>query len=160
MRCPNCGEVEDRVVDSREVEHGAGIRRRRECLACHSRFTTFERVASPSLVVAKRSGQREPFEQSKLVAGIEAACKNRPVTSREVEAIAQAVEAQCRQGGGEVESRAIGIAVLERLRNLDEVAYLRFASVHKQFEDAEDFEREAGMLTGKPRGPKGAGSGD
>lgn len=147
MRCPSCDALDDKVVDSREVESGAAVRRRRECLSCGHRYTTLERAAGPSLQVVKRSGEREPFERDKLVAGILAACKNRPVDESRVSALASEVEDQFRMSGAEVSSQLLGLAVLDRLRELDEVAYLRFASVYKGFEDAGDFAREAGLFT-------------
>jgi transcriptional repressor NrdR len=153
MRCPTCASNEDRVVDSREVEGGAAIRRRRECLSCGSRFTTFERFAAPVLFVEKRSGTREPFRQEKVIAGVAAACKNRPVTESEILALARDVEEACQALGAEVTSQQVGVAVLDRLRSLDDVAYLRFASVYKGFEAADDFAREAGLLT-KETAPK------
>ena len=158
MRCPSCGSIDDRVVDSREVEEGAAIRRRRECTRCGARFTTFERAVPGGLMVLKRSGAREPFERSKLVAGLQAACKNRPVDTARVEALVDGLEDEARQRGSEVSSQELGLAVLDRLRELDEVAYLRFASVYKSFEDAEDFEREAGLLLKQtaPKRPAGA----
>ncbi len=148
MRCPSCGRGEDRVVDSREVEGGAAVRRRRECLSCGYRFTTIERGVGTGLLVVKRSGEREPFDRAKLISGVGAACKNRPVSDEQIAVLARAVEEECRAGGGEVASQALGLAVLDRLRDLDAVAYLRFASVYKGFEDAGDFAREAGLLAG------------
>jgi len=153
VRCPSCLHADDRVVDSREVEQGAAIRRRRECLACGSRFTTFERSAGSGLVVAKRSGQREVFDREKVAAGVRAACKNRPVDQVQLDALVDAVGDQIRRSGPEITSQAIGVAVLDRLRELDDVAYLRFASVYKGFEDADDFAREVGLLT-KQTAPK------
>ena len=141
------------MVDSREVEQGAAVRRRRECLACGFRFTTFERLGGLPLVVVKRSGLRELFERDKVAAGVRAACKNRPVGQIELDALSEAVEDLVRRGGPEVSSQQIGVAVLDRLRELDDVAYLRFASVYKGFEDAGDFEREVGLLT-KQTAPK------
>lgn len=149
MRCPSCGGGEDRVVDSREIEGGAAVRRRRECLGCGYRFTTLERSIGAGLLVVKRSGERESFDRAKLVAGIGAACKNRPVGEEEIAGLARSVEEECRAAGGEISSEALGVAVLDRLRDLDEVAYLRFASVYKGFEDADDFAREAGLLAGQ-----------
>jgi len=138
--------VEDRVVDSREVEQGAAIRRRRECLACSRRFTTYERPSRAVAVVVKRSGQREPFERRKVVAGIRAACKNRPVDAEAIETLASDVEDVVRSGGPEITSEGVGLAVLERLRLLDDVASVRFASVYKGFDDVGDFTRELGLL--------------
>jgi transcriptional repressor NrdR len=123
-------------------------------VACGSRFTTFERAAPAGLTVLKRSGAREPFERSKLVAGLQAACKNRPVEPAQVAAIVDELEDKARQRGNEVSSQELGVAVLDRLRELDEVAYLRFASVYKGFEDAGDFEREAAGLLTKRTEPK------
>ena len=135
------------MVDSRTADDGAAIRRRRACLACGRRFTTFERIEEAALIVVKRSGHREPFERAKLVAGLRAATKNRPATAGRVEEVAAALEDALRLEGPEVTSQAIGVAVLERLRVLDEVAYLRFASVYKDFAGVDDFAREVGLLT-------------
>jgi len=135
---------DDRVVDSRQAEEGGAIRRRRECLGCERRFTTFERVEEVPLWVVKRSGLREPFDRAKVVEGVRSATKNRPVTPEQMEELAQAVEDALR---AETTSQQVGVAVLERLQRLDDVAYLRFASVYKGFEEAGDFQREAGLLT-------------
>lgn len=140
------------MVDSRSADDGSAIRRRRECLACGQRFTTYERLEEVPFVVAKRSGQRQPFDRAKLAAGIGAAAKNRPVTAEAIEAIAADVEESLRMAGSEVTSEQVGMAVLERLRAVDEVVYLRFASVYKDFSAAGDFEREAGLL--KSTAPK------
>lgn len=134
------------MVDSRSFEDGSAIRRRRECLSCGQRFTTYERLEEVPLVVVKQSGQRQPFERAKVAAGIEAAAKNRPVTTEQIEALAADVEESFRLAGSEATSEQVGLAVLDRLRRLDEVAYLRFASVYKDFSAAGDFEREAGLL--------------
>jgi len=147
VRCPSCASLDDKVVDSRTADDGAAIRRRRACLACGRRFTTFERIEEAPLVVVKRSGHREPFERSKLAAGLRAATKNRSGAADRVEELAAELEESLRLEGPEVTSQAVGLAVLERLRVLDEVAYLRFASVYKGFEDVGDFEREVGLLT-------------
>jgi transcriptional repressor NrdR len=156
VRCPWCGESRDKVVDSREVDRGAAVRRRRECLLCGRRFTTFERFDESVLWVVKRSGQREPFAREKVVRGVRAATKNRPVAHDDMEALAESVEASLRIAGPEVTSQQIGVAVLDALRELDEVAYLRFASVYKGFEEVDDFQREAGLLS-KLTAPKGSG---
>lgn len=147
MRCPSCSSVDDKVVDSRQADDGSAIRRRRECLQCGRRFTTFERVEEVPLVVVKRSGEREPFDRLKVVAGLKAACKNRPVDDVTLDALATEVEESLRLDGPEVTSEQIGLAVLDRLRRVDEVAYVRFASVYKGFDDPSDFEREIGLLT-------------
>jgi transcriptional repressor NrdR len=147
VRCPWCQSLDDKVVDSRLAEEGVVIRRRRECLSCGRRFTTYERLEEAPLWVAKRAGQKEPFDRAKLVSGVRAATKNRPVTEEQLEDLAQQVEEALRGEGAEVTSQQIGVAVLERLRALDDVAYLRFASVYKGFADIGDFQREVGLLT-------------
>ena len=152
MRCPSCASQEDKVVDSRTADDGAAIRRRRACLACGRRFTTYERVEETPLVVLKRSGQREAFDRAKLAAGLRAATKNRAAAAQ-AETLAAELEDRFRLEGPEVTSQAVGLAVLDVLRDVDEVAYLRFASVYKGFEDAGDFQREAGLLT-KATAPK------
>jgi len=146
VRCPDCSALDDKVVDSRASDDGTAIRRRRECLTCGHRFTTFERVDEAPLIVVKTTGQRQPFDRDKVVAGVRAAAKNRPVTAEQVEALATGVEDSLRRRGGDVESTRIGVAVLERLRELDEVAYLRFASVYRSFSSIEDFEKEIAGL--------------
>ena len=146
MRCPRCSCHEDKVVDSRAAEDGSAIRRRRECLSCGQRFTTYERVEEVLFVVVKRSGAREPFDRAKVVSGIEAAAKNRPVSAAQISSLAGDIEESLRMAAPEVSTEEVGLAVLERLRAVDEVAYLRFASVYKGFSAAGDFEREAGLL--------------
>jgi transcriptional repressor NrdR len=156
VRCPWCAGVDDKVVDSRLAEEGGAIRRRRECLRCGRRFTTYERVDEVAVVVVKRSGEREPFQRAKVAAGVRAATKNRPVSEEAIDALAAEVEEEARLVGPEPTSHEIGLLTLERLRGLDEVAYLRFASVYKGFEDAGDFEREVGLLTeGETEGDAG-----
>ena len=152
MRCPFCQADDDKVIDSRAAEHGGAIRRRRECLACTQRFTTYERVEEVVVLVRKRGGTLESFDGQKLVAGIERAASGRIDDDAVHEIVAQ-VEAHLRTMGPEVTSDVIGVAVLERLRALDQVAYLRFASVYKGFEDAADFARELGELD-KTTAPK------
>jgi len=146
MRCPTCAGLDDKVVDSRLADEGAAIRRRRECLGCGRRFTTFERVEEAALVVVKRSGARQPFHRSKVVAGMRSAAKNRPLDPEQLEAVAAQVEEAVRMEGPEVTSARIGSLVLARLRALDEVAYVRFASVYKGFAAPGDFEREIDLL--------------
>lgn len=153
VRCPWCSVDDDRVIDSRTSDEGAAIRRRRECQGCGRRFTTFERIEEAPLWVVKRSGQREPFDRGKLIAGLSAAAKNRPVTAAELDDLARRVEEDLREQGAEVATQQIGLAVLDLLRSLDEVAYVRFASVYKGFEDLGDFQREMGLLT-KMTAPK------
>jgi transcriptional repressor NrdR len=143
MRCPHCGNDESKVVDSRDTEENRAIRRRRECLACGKRFTTFERVEEAPLVVVKRAGEEQPFDRQKIVDGIRMACKNRPVEPADIEAVADQVEEKVRaEGRRAVTSSEIGREVLDRLHALDDVAYLRFASVYKGFQELTDFERE------------------
>jgi transcriptional repressor NrdR len=138
---------DDRVVDSRLAEDGGAIRRRRECLGCGRRFTTFERVEEIPLWVVKRSGQREPFDRAKIVEGVRSACKNRPVAEEAMEELAHQVEELLRVGPPDPTSQRVGLAVLEQLKGLDEIAYVRFASVYKGFEELGDFQREVGLLT-------------
>lgn len=147
MRCPACGGFDDKVVDSRQSEDGTSIRRRRACLACQRRFTTFERLEEVPLLVVKRSGDREPFDRAKVVAGLQAATKARPVHPADLEDLAVAVEESARLEGSEITTEAVGRSVLERLRTLDVVAAVRFASVYKEFDDLADFERELTELT-------------
>jgi transcriptional repressor NrdR len=146
MRCPYCREVDDKVVDSRLTDEGAAIRRRRECLACGRRYTTYERFDDVPLTVVKRAGQKEPFDRAKVAAGISRAAVNRPIDEATIDAVAAEVEEGLRAIGAEVGTDQVGIAILERLRVLDPVSYLRFASVYKGFEDVADFEREVGLL--------------
>lgn len=150
MRCPFCGYPDDRVVDSRLAEEGRAIRRRRECESCEQRYTTFERIEQVPLLVVKRSGAKESFEREKLIAGIRKACKNRPISDLALERLADDVIEAARGDGRKVVTSAdLGREVLERLRDLDEVAYLRFASVYKDFQELNDFERELGLLQKK-----------
>jgi transcriptional repressor NrdR len=153
MRCPFCAADDDRVVDSRLAEDGVAIRRRRECAACQHRFTTFERIEEVGLYLIKRSGEREPFDRLKILGGVRAACKNRPVDEEVQMALALGVEESMRLLNRDVTSEEVGLATLEALRLVDDVAYVRFASVYKGFEDTEDFAREIGMLV-KTTAPK------
>ena len=150
MRCPYCDTLEDKVVDSRLAEDARTIRRRRECLGCGRRYTTFERAEETPLLVVKRNGAEEPFDRQKIVDGLISACKNRPVTLAAVETFAEEVEEAMRASGARpVPTSEIGREVLERLRELDDVSYLRFASVYKDFQELTDFERELGQLLKK-----------
>jgi transcriptional repressor NrdR len=146
VRCLACSSLQDKVVDSRLADDGSAIRRRRECLACGRRATTYERLEESALLVVKRSGERAPFDRAKVVAGVVAAAKNRPVTMGQMEGLAAEVEEEARLAGPEVRSQDIGVAVLARLRTLDDVAYLRFASVYERFDDVQDFERASASL--------------
>jgi transcriptional repressor NrdR len=146
MRCPWCGADDDRVVDSRPADGGSSIRRRRQCGACGRRFSTYERIEDVGLVVRKRDGSREPFRREKVAGGVLKATKNRPVSEIQVEELVDRVEERLRRKGPEITSQQVGIEVLRQLRDLDEVAYLRFASVYKDFQEIADFERELGAL--------------
>lgn len=148
MRCPSCGGLEDRVVDSRTADDGTAIRRRRQCEQCSTRFTTFERLEDVAPVVVKRDGRREPFDRCKIEVGVRSACKGRPVDEHAIESLATAVEDGLPTHRGEVPADQVGALVLDQLRRLDPVAALRFASVYKSFEDPEDFEREIQLLGG------------
>ena len=139
MRCPHCEFSDSKVTDSREVE--SGIRRRRECLGCGLRFTTYERIQTAGLVVSKRDDRREEFDREKLIGGIRKACAKRPIASRTIEKLVEDIEAELQQvGPGEVPSDYIGEMVMERLKSLDRVAYIRYASVYRDFQDIESFE--------------------
>lgn len=153
MRCPYCRHEDTKVVDSRDSEGGTVIRRRRQCLDCDRRYTTFERIEEVPLVLVKRDGSREPFDRAKVMSGIAKACKNRPVTDDAMLRLTDEVEEALRSKGAEVASDEVGKQVLSRMRQLDEVAYLRFASVYKGFEDVEAFEREIRALV-KTKPPK------
>jgi transcriptional repressor NrdR len=164
MYCPYCRNPDSRVIDSRTAEEGAAIRRRRSCPDCGRRFTTQETVI---LMVAKRSGVTEPFNRDKIVGGVRRACQGRPVSEDQLAILAQQVEDAIRsRGNGEVPSHEVGLAILGPLRELDEVAYLRFASVYRGFESLADFESEIASLRGEhaagwrdPAGPGPAGPG-
>lgn len=143
-------------MDSRPADGGSAIRRRRECRRCGRRYTTFERVEQLGLMVIKRSGDKEPYEREKMVSGIRKAITNLPVTDAQVEAMADRIEERLRRKGPEVTSQDVGLGVLAQLEKLDQVAYLRFASVYKDFQKLTDFERELGVLLQKKEPAKGA----
>jgi transcriptional repressor NrdR len=153
VRCPFCSADDDRVVDSRLAEDGVVIRRRRQCNNCSQRYTTFERIEEIGLFVVKRSGEREPFNREKVLRGVRAAAKNRPVDDEALEALVTGVEESMRLLNRDVTSEEVGMATLEALRDVDDVVYVRFASVYKGFTDTEDFAREIGMLV-KTTAPK------
>ncbi len=145
MKCPYCGHPDSRVIDTREV--GESIRRRRECQECHQRFTTYEQIAPVNLLVVKRDGRREPFDRQKLFEGIRRACTKRPVSTETIEQMVSNIETNLYNlGKAEVPSRLIGEMVIERLREVDEVAYVRFASVYRSFADLETLKREVDNL--------------
>jgi transcriptional repressor NrdR len=147
VRCPACGSLDDKVVDSRGADDGSTVRRRRQCLDCATRFTTFERLEETPLVVVKSSGDEVPFDRTKIVAGVALAAKGRPVDALTIDTLAADVEDVVRLEGTTVTSERIGRAVLEGLARIDGVSALRFASVYKGFDDLADFEREIGLLT-------------
>ncbi len=150
MKCPFCGHTESRVVDTREV--GDGIRRRRECQACGQRFTTYEQVARVNLLVIKRDGRREPFDRQKLYEGIRRACAKRPVSAERIEQVVSEIETNLYNlGQAEVPSRTIGEMVMERLREIDDVAYVRFASVYRSFADIQTLKREVDQIVEQQR---------
>ena len=146
MRCHVCEATDTRVVDSRAAEAGESIRRRRECAMCGGRFTTFERVEDVPLVVIKRDGERKPFLKEKLIDGMNSAATGRPIGAETFDEIACAIEVLIKANGGQVTSDFIGLAVLDHLRVLDEVAALRFASVYKDFNSVSDFEKELTLI--------------
>ena len=143
MRCPYCGSKKDSVIDSRGSKNGSSIRRRRECLKCKKRFTTYEYVERVPLMVVKKDGRREPFEREKLVKGIMVACEKRPVSVKRIEKIVDDIEKYIeRKHDKEVASREIGELAMKHLHEIDEIAYVRFASVYRQFRDVGQFMKE------------------
>ena len=152
MRCPNCGSLDTQVKDSRPTEDSAVIRRRRVCLSCNFRFTTFERVQLRELTVIKRNGRRVPFDRDKLLRSVQIALRKRPVDAERIEQMVSKVVRELESlGENEVSSEAIGEAVMNELRDVDDVAYVRFASVYKNFREAKDFEAFVGELSGVER---------
>jgi len=155
VRCPACAEPDTRVIDSRDQDEGSIIRRRRECTTCGARFTTFERVEAARLVVVKRDGVRQEFDHDKLVAGLAKALTRRPVPDDAAGQAADAIEATLRaEGVSEVPSRRIGELAMDRLRQLDQIAYIRFASVYQSFEDIEQLKREVDELLAERAAPE------
>lgn len=153
MRCPSCGHVDSRVLDSRPTDDGSVIRRRRECLACQGRFTTYEKVEASPFVVLKRDGRREAFSPDKVLRGLITACEKRPVPRGTLERLVSEVEREMRSRyDREVPSQEIGELVAERLRAVDAVAYVRFASVYRQFQDVRRFKEELERLLGTEAG--------
>ncbi len=147
MRCPKCQKSDTRVVESRDSEEESSVRRRRECLKCGYRFTTYERVEIPYMVVIKKGGLREPFERTKVMAGIKKAVEKRPISPAQVEtAVSEIEQALFARGSDEVPSEVIGEMVMEKLLDLDDVAYVRFASVYRSFTDVAGFEKELAKL--------------
>jgi transcriptional repressor NrdR len=152
MKCPFCGHLDDKVIDSRAAATGDVIRRRRECESCNRRFTTYERVEDVLPTVVKKDGRREPFDRQKLVRGLRTACNKRPVSIERIEAVADAIEREAQEAEKrEISASELGERVMNHLRELDEVAYVRFASVYRSFRDVDEFLRELGKLV-KSRG--------
>ena len=147
MKCPYCGYLESKVVDSRPADEGASIRRRRECLSCHKRFTTYETMESLPLMVIKKDGSRQSFDRGKVLGGLIRACEKRPVSYQTLEGLVTEIEQVLQnQMDREISSAQIGELVMERLKKLDEVAYVRFASVYRQFKDINTFMAELNNL--------------
>ncbi len=156
MRCPFCRADNDRVIDSRAGDEGGSIRRRRECLACRRRFTTYERIERQQLTVVKKGGIRDPFDRDKIKRGLARACWKRPVSAEDIEAAVVAVEAELHGTfESEVPSQVIGERLMELLRDLDQVAYVRFASVYREFKDARDFADELEPILARAARPVG-----
>jgi transcriptional repressor NrdR len=150
MKCPSCSSLENKVVDSRLTRDADAIRRRRECLSCGARFTTYEYVERTQVLVIKKDGRREPFRREKIEEGVLKACEKRPVSKQEVDALLDRVEAKVlAMGQSEVESRQIGELVIEELEQLDKIAYVRFASVYRQFRSVDDFVDEMKRIAGR-----------
>lgn len=153
MRCPFCKKDQIKVLDTREVKNGWETRRRRECLHCGARFTTYERIEERPLLVVKKNGEREPYDREKIVKGLLKACEKRPVSAQEIETAADAVETRLFESGNrEVSSLTIGELVMAELRRIDKVSYVRFASVYKDFRDIAEFEKELKSLKNRRRG--------
>jgi transcriptional repressor NrdR len=149
MRCPFCGHLEDKVVDSREAKEGDAIRRRRECLSCGRRFTSYERVEEVPILIVKKDGRREPFDRNKLLKGMLAACQKRPVRLALLEELAVDIHSKvAEQPDREIRSLAVGEMVMEGLKTIDPVAYVRFASVYREFKDLSDFVKSLESLVG------------
>jgi len=147
VKCPFCDEIEDKVVDSRMAKEGEVIRRRRECLACKRRYTTYERVEESLPVVVKKDGRRESFDRAKILAGLKKACEKRPISVATIEAVADRIEKRIQEmGETEIQSRTVGEEVMRELHQLDQIAYVRFASVYREFKDIDQFMDELKAL--------------
>lgn len=154
MKCPTCQQDNDRVIDSRSCDDGDSIRRRRECQFCSRRFTTYERIERTALKVVKKDGTREPFDRSKMKRGLERACWKRPVTDEQLEKIILSVENEVESMDHEVGSQQLGEMLMNRLRELDQVAFVRFASVYRRYTDVQDFVEELKPMLGKHAGQR------
>lgn len=152
MKCPFCDDVEDKVVDSRMAKEGEVIRRRRECLSCKRRYTTYERVEETMPAVVKKDGRREPFDRTKIVFGLKKACEKRPISTTTIEAVTDRIEKRIQElGETEVDSTLVGEEVMKELSQLDQVAYVRFASVYREFKDIDQFMDEIKALAQQRR---------
>lgn len=152
MKCPFCDELEDKVVDSRMAKEGEVIRRRRECLGCKRRYTTYERVDEILPVVVKKDGRRESFDRTKILAGLKKACEKRPISTVTIEAVTDRIEKRIQEmGETEIESRIVGEELMKELHQLDQVAYVRFASVYREFKDIDQFMDELRTLAQQRR---------
>ncbi|TKS58154.1 MAG: transcriptional regulator NrdR [Nitrospira sp.] len=152
MKCPFCDELEDKVVDSRMAKEGEVIRRRRECLGCKRRYTTYERVEEILPVVVKKDGRRESFDRTKILSGMKKACEKRPISTATIEAVTDRIEKRIQEmGESEIESRIVGEEVMKELHQLDQVAYVRFASVYREFKDIDQFMDELKSLAQQRR---------
>ena len=152
MKCPFCDDVEDKVVDSRMAKEGEVIRRRRECLSCKRRYTTYERVEETMPAVVEKDGRREPFDRSKIVSGLKKACEKRPISTATIETVTDRIEKRIQDlGETEIVSTAVGEEVMRELSQLDQVAYVRFASVYREFKDIDQFMDEIKALAQQRR---------
>ncbi|MGH7206203.1 MAG: transcriptional regulator NrdR [Nitrospiraceae bacterium] len=152
MKCPFCDTLEDKVVDSRMAREGEVIRRRRECLSCKRRYTTYERVEESLPMVVKKDGRREPFDRTKILSGLKKACEKRPISTATIEAVTDRIEKRIQEmGDTEIQSRTVGEEVMKELHQLDQVAYVRFASVYREFKDIDQFMDELKALAHERR---------
>lgn len=151
MLCPFCSHAENKVLDKRDANEGKATRRRRECLNCQKRFTTYERLESNPIIIVKRNGTREQFDREKIKRGIQRSCEKRPISNEQIEKLIDEVESELKStDNAEVKSRVIGELVMEKLKSLDEVAFVRFASVYRQFKDIKTFQSELKKLLKEP----------
>jgi len=152
MKCPSCGYLESKVIDSRPTDEGRSIRRRRECLECGARFTTFETLESYPILVIKKNGTREAFDRTKIMNGLIKACQKRPVTMEQLEKVVSDIENELQNSlNHEIQSQKIGEMIMDKLKKIDEVAYVRFASVYREFKDLDTFMRELAALKNENR---------
>ena len=152
MKCPSCGYLESKVIDSRPTDEGRSIRRRRECLECGARFTTFETLESYPILVIKKNGTREAFDRTKIMNGLIKACQKRPVTMEQLEKVVSDIENELQNSlNHEIQSQKIGEMIMDKLKKIDEVAYVRFASVYREFKDLDTFMRELAALKNEKR---------